>query len=65
MTNEIGEFAGVVWETLSKKGPLTVTKLKKETQGSEFMVAAAIGWLAREEKLEIAKSARSIKVTLK
>ncbi len=65
MKNEIGTFAGVVWKVLSNKGPMTVAKIKKETQGSDFMVAAAIGWLAREEKLEIAKSARSIKVTLK
>ncbi|NOY60409.1 MAG: hypothetical protein GXO75_15975 [Calditrichaeota bacterium] len=65
MTIEIGAFAGVVWEALSKKSPMTVAKIKKETQGSDFMVAAAIGWLAREEMLEIAKSARSIKVALR
>ncbi len=47
----IGETAGAVWKTLAAKGPLSLTKLIKETEAPRDMVLQAIGWLAREDKL--------------
>ena len=64
MNNEIGDTAGVLWELLSKKGSLTITQLTKQSRKDEFMVAAAAGWLARENKIDLAKSGRAIRASL-
>jgi hypothetical protein len=65
MNTDIGELSGVIWRLLDEKGTQTVTKIKNATNENDFNVAAALGWLAREEKIEIVKSGRSIKVSLK
>ncbi|MBN2413690.1 winged helix-turn-helix domain-containing protein [candidate division KSB1 bacterium] len=65
MKNEIGVLAGNVWELLNKKGPMTLTQLKKLVNSNDFTLHAAIGWLAREDKLDFQKSGNSIKINLK
>jgi hypothetical protein len=49
--DEFGRNAGKVWNALNKHGTLTQTKLIKTTKlkGDEF--CAAVGWLARENKI--------------
>jgi len=61
---QIGEMAGIVWETLSESGPLSVAKLVKETEGPRDLVMQAVGWLAREDKIVIEEDARSRIVSL-
>jgi hypothetical protein len=54
MINKIEEFgrnAGNVWKTLDKHGPLTQTNLMKKTKLKEDEFYAAVGWLARENKI--------------
>ena len=65
MLNLIGEMAGSVYNELSANGPATVTKLKTALKADAFTLDAAIGWLAREDKVEVTKSGKSVKVTLK
>ena len=65
MNNEIGEAAGLIWSVLSSSGDATITSLRKETGKDAFMVNAAIGWLAREGKIELKKSGRSVKISLR
>ncbi|MBN1153557.1 winged helix-turn-helix domain-containing protein [candidate division KSB1 bacterium] len=65
MLREIGELSGIVWRLLKANGEMTTAAIKKETNQSDFMVGAAVGWLAREDKLNFKKSARIIKVSLK
>ncbi len=48
----IGLAAGEVWRYLHRKGEATPSKIAKETGLSEKEVQRAIGWLAREGKLE-------------
>ena len=64
MNSEIGALAGNIWNLLNKKGPQTATQIKNQTKESDFNVAAAIGWLAREGKIDFKKSAKSIKISL-
>lgn len=64
MINQIGETAGNIWNLLTNKGPQTLSKIKAEVKGDVFLLHAAIGWLARENKIEIKKSGKVIKVTL-
>ena len=48
----IGLWAGAVWNALNDaKGTLDVKGLKKATKLKEKEVFAAIGWLARESKV--------------
>jgi hypothetical protein len=51
--DQIGETAGVVWQTLNENGPMSVTKLVKAMSLPRDTVMQAIGWLAREGKLTI------------
>lgn len=65
LTNNIGEAAGRIWEHLDVEGNSTVAKLRKELDLDAFSVNAAIGWLAREEKVELTKKGNSVSVALK
>jgi hypothetical protein len=62
---EIGHVAGQVWGALSGNGPLTIAALKKEVQAPGDIVAAAIGWLAREDKLDFTTAGRVVRISLR
>jgi hypothetical protein len=46
-----GEQAGTVWQVLHKRGPLSESELLTVTHLAEQQLYAAIGWLARENKI--------------
>lgn len=50
---EIGVWAGLVWNALNEADTLGVKQLKKITKLKDKEVFAAIGWLARENKITI------------
>jgi len=51
MKEKIGNDAGLVWKVLDEEGTKSVKELKKATKLTDKGIYAAIGWLAREEKL--------------
>ncbi|MEG1580647.1 MAG: winged helix-turn-helix domain-containing protein [Bacteroidaceae bacterium] len=53
ITNElIGTYAGIVWNVLDTCGEeFTITELTKKTTLTKEQVNLAIGWLAREDKI--------------
>jgi len=51
VTEEFGFNAGRVWKALEMHGPLTEVQLMEETSLRENEVFAAVGWLARENKI--------------
>jgi Winged helix-turn-helix domain (DUF2582) len=61
----VGETAGKIYEALASGGPQTVTQLKKKLNGSGELVNFALGWLAREDKIDIVKEKKAIHVQLK
>ena len=63
--DQIGEVAGGVWQVLDERGEQTVASLKKSIDAPADLVLAAVGWLAREEKLKFVTSGRSVKVSLR
>lgn len=65
MKDMIGEMAGKVWNILNEKGNMTVTKLKTALNADAFVLNAAIGWLAREDKVEVVKTKTTVTVNLK
>src|SRR5437667_12857331 len=64
--NTVGETAGKIWEALSNDGPQTVTQLQKKINGSSESVNLALGWLAREDKVDMAQvDKKTVRVQLK
>ena len=66
MTETVGTLAGAVWTALNVNGALNTKDLKKvakiKTDKDLFL---ALGWLLREDKLEVAEEDKVITVTLK
>ena len=62
---QIGETAGAVWKTLNKNGPMSLAKLVERVGGNRDLAMQAIGWLAREDKLEISETSRGKNIALK
>jgi Winged helix-turn-helix domain (DUF2582) len=60
----IGHAAGDVWELLRGGDPKTIVEIKKSVKAPGDIVVAAIGWLAREDKLAFTTSGRVVKISL-
>jgi Winged helix-turn-helix domain (DUF2582) len=63
--SQIGETAGDIWHLLDTKGSLTITKLVKEVDAPRDTIMQALGWLAREEKINIEEDARTRVISLR
>jgi hypothetical protein len=61
----IGHAAGEVWGCLSGGEPRTIADIKKSVKVPGELVVAAIGWLAREEKLDFVTSGKTVKIGLR
>ena len=53
LTTKIGGNAGRVWETLSILGENDVSSIAKYSHIEQDEVYAALGWLAREDKIDV------------
>lgn len=62
---QIGETAGRVWQALEEQGELRLPLLKKQVQAPDSLLYMALGWLAREDKLELTPEGRSLRVRLR
>ena len=51
--NNIGNNAGLIWNALNTNGKMTETKLKKESGLGSAEFYTALGWLARESKINV------------
>jgi hypothetical protein len=63
--DQLGLTAGQVWHILNDSGPQTLAQLKKKVNGSGDLVGFALGWLAREDKIDLSQDKKNIKVALK
>jgi hypothetical protein len=61
----IGIVAGMVWEYLDQKGPVTLSKLAREIDAPRDLVMQGVGWLAREEKIEFHPGEKSKRISLR
>jgi hypothetical protein len=63
---EIGSAAGKVWAAVGGPGKTaTLTDIKKKTALDETVIAMALGWLAREDKVALDKKGTVISVKIK
>jgi hypothetical protein len=63
MKEKIGKNAGLVWNVLNE-GQANLKIIKKETKLLEKDLYAALGWLAREEKIGFSEVEKEIFVYL-
>jgi hypothetical protein len=63
--SDIGETAGKVWQALSDEGPHTVVQLKKKLKVSNELLFFALGWLAREDKIDMVPAKSGFRVQLR
>jgi hypothetical protein len=56
---KIGETAGTVWQYLKDHGKSTLAMVEKSVDAPGGAVCMAVGWLAREGKIELAQEKRS------
>ncbi|MBD3258981.1 hypothetical protein GF377_11150 [candidate division GN15 bacterium] len=52
MKAKIGDTAGKIWQALSETEQISVSRLPKVLKEREALVYQALGWLAREGKVE-------------
>ncbi len=62
--HQIGEVAGSVWQELAKVESTSISKLAKSVDAPRDVVLQAIGWLARENKIEIVEKSRGRFISL-
>lgn len=62
--DRIGSIAGEVWHILHEGGPLSPTQLADRVKAPRDLVMQAVGWLAREGKLQIEERGRRKTVAL-
>ena len=65
LEEQIGFSAGEIYNYLSQNGTTSFAKMKKELDLKGNFADLGLGWLAREDKVEISKKGTSVSVRLK
>jgi hypothetical protein len=55
LTPKIGANAGKVWTTVAQQGEIDVSTIARSAQITEDDAYTALGWLARENKVQVKK----------
>ena len=62
---KIGFAAGEIYNYLNQNGTTTFAKMKKELDLKGNFADLGLGWLARENKVEISQKGLAVKVSLR
>lgn len=62
---KIGDAAGSVWKLLAEQGPVSFEDLATHLEEDRDLLSMAIGWLARENKLNFEGEGRDIVLSLR
>ena len=66
MTETVGTLAGAVWTALNENGALATKDVKKAAGlKSDKELSLAMGWLLREDKLNVADNGKTVTLSLK
>lgn len=60
----IGTNAGLIWNALNESKTMNLKDLKKATKLKEKESFLALGWLAREGKINIEETEKDVIITL-
>lgn len=64
MREKIGDMAGKIWKTLREKEKVDVSQLPRILKEKSVIVYQALGWLAREDKINYHTKGDKIFVSL-
>ncbi len=64
MKDRIGTVAGQIWHFLNETGESTPIKIKAQLGLSNTMLYLALGWLSRENKVNIVPCEYTYKISL-
>ena len=64
MKTKIGEMAGKLWKTLGEKEEVAVSRLPQVLKERGEIIYQALGWLAKEGKVDFHKKEGKIFVSL-
>ncbi|MGX8689789.1 MAG: winged helix-turn-helix domain-containing protein [Bacteroidaceae bacterium] len=53
MKEMVGEFAGLIWRALEGKNALSQKEIKKATKLKDKEFYLGLGWLLREDKINV------------
>ena len=62
---QVGEAGGRKWQALSSEGPQALAQMKNMLNGTSELVHFAVGWLTREDKIELAHEKEGLRIQLK
>lgn len=65
LQEQIGFSAGMIYDYLNNNGESSFSKMKKELDLKGNFADLGLGWLAREDKVEISKKGTAVSVRLK
>ena len=65
MREYLGQAAGTVWHFLHTNGPSTVMTIKLALNMTNGQLFLALGWLSREDKIEIHPQDNTYTIALK
>lgn len=65
MMETIGQSAGQIWEYLHANGEVSLSKMRKDLDLAGNFAEMGLGWLAREDKIEMFRNGSHTKVKLK
>ena len=64
MKDRIIEVAGKIWRVLGARGEINITDLAKLLREKDEVVFQALGWLAREDKINYRADSRKTLISL-
>jgi Mn-dependent DtxR family transcriptional regulator len=65
MQEKIGEVAGRIWKLLEEKDKVSISQIPKSLKETDAITYQALGWLAREGKIEYHTQKTKTSVSLK
>jgi hypothetical protein len=65
LNTQVGETAGKVWHALASARAADAGPTQEEAQRAGELLGFGLGWLAREDKIEIVPEKKSFRVRLK
>ena len=65
MNEMVGEFAGLIWRALEGKNALSQKEIKKATKLKAKEFYLGLGWLLREDKINVTEGAEENYYALK
>ena len=65
VNNKVGFVAGDIYRRLNSQGEASLNDLRRDLNLTPAMLQMGVGWLAREDKVEIAKRGAGYVIRLK